>query len=168
MCKIPSPVRKNNMKNVKSFLIAMIPFLVLALTGCESAEENSSSYWSQQADGSTATDPTPAPTNPADETPNTGGDGVEADVNTFLWKPVADNDGRLVVLLPANLTASTVTVKGESPTSYTGRGNGNRQHFRFGKAGSAYGQNVSVIAYAGGSVLRQWTVPNGGSRWTSN
>jgi hypothetical protein len=164
------------MKKVKSFLFAMIPFLVLALTGCESVEENSGSFWSEE-EGNTAVaeqtqTPESQPTAPAEETPDTDapatGGGGEAGDNTFLWKPVADNDGRLVVLLPANLTASTVTVKGESPTSYTGRGNGNRQHFRFGKAGSAYGQNVSVIAYAGGSVLRQWTVPNGGSRWTSN
>jgi hypothetical protein len=156
------------MMHVKSFLIAMIPFLVLALTGCESVEENSGSFWSQQEDGTTVADQTqtPAPTAPADETPNTGG---EVGDNTFLWKPVSETrGGRVAVLLPANMSASTITVNGESPAEVGSRANGNRQHFYLRQTGAAYGQNVAVIAFAGGSVLRQWTVPDGASRWGSN
>jgi hypothetical protein len=58
-----------------------------------------------------------------------------------------------------------VTVNGEQPAAYTGRGNGNRQHFRFRKKGADYGDNVVVIAVG---TARRWTVPKGGTRWSSN
>jgi hypothetical protein len=106
--------------------------------------------------------PTPTPTPSPTPTPD-----VPAS-NTFLWKPVADNGGKLVILLPANINATTCTVNGEGPAAYTGRGNGNRQHFRFRKKGADYGANVQVIATLSGGGTRAWTVPNGGTRWSSN
>jgi hypothetical protein len=102
--------------------------------------------------------PTPDPVTPPSETP----------VNTFLWKPTSDNDGKLVVLLPANLDASTVTVNGENPAAYTGRGNGDRQHFRFRNPGASYGLNVAVVAKLKTGGDKKWIVPKGGDRWSSN
>ncbi len=157
------------MKKVKSFLFALIPCLVLALTGCESEDENTGAFWSQQDAAPTEADQTPEPNAPAEENPDADdGGGEEVGDNTFLWKPVSETrNGRAVVLLPANMTASTITVNGESPAEAARRANGNRQHFYLRQTGSAYGQNVAVIAFSGGSVLRQWTIPDGGSRWTS-
>lgn len=161
------------MMKVMSFLIAVIPLLVLALTGCESAEEDSGSFWSQQEETPAAAEQsqtqTPSPAAPAEETPATGETGGEVGDNTFLWKPVSETrGGRVAVLLPANMSASTITVNGESPAEVGSRANGNRQHFYLRQTGAAYGQNVAVIAFAGGSVLRQWTVPDGASRWASD
>lgn len=155
------------MKKVKSLLLAVIPFLVLALAGCESVEENSGSFWSEQETTTTPVEQTPTPTPPADDTPDTGG-GVEVGVNTFLWKPVSEAyAGHAVALTPANIEASSVTCNGESGTKHP-RANGNRQHFRFSKTGADYGLNVKVVATLAGGGTRTWTVPNGGSRWSSN
>ncbi len=164
------------MKQVKSFLIVLIPFLVLALTGCESTEENSGSFWSEQEGDAAVAEQTQTPaaesTEPAAETADTADDdagGGEAGVNTFLWKPTSETrGGRAAVLLPANLNASGITVNGEAPAENRGRTNGNRLTYFLSRSGAEYGQNVSVVALSGGTVLRRWTIPNGGSRWTSN
>jgi hypothetical protein len=164
------------MKKVKSYLFALIPFLVLALTGCESVEENSGSFWSEQEGTTTVAEQPqtpaaePTPTQPADETPppddGAGGGGGEAGDNTFLWKPVSETrGGRAAVLLPANISATTISVNGEGPAESVGRHNGNRQQFFLSKTGSDYGANVLVIAVG---TSRRWTVPDGGSRWGSN
>ncbi len=59
----------------------------------------------------------------------------------FLWKPVSDSNGNLVVILPAkfnNLIDGPVTVNG-TPGRFTSVANGNRSHWRFDKPGSASG-----------------------------
>jgi hypothetical protein len=83
---------------------------------------------------------------------------------TFLWKPISDNNGNLVVLLPSsyNGKARSVTVNGESGT-YTGIHNGNRTHWRFSKPGAAYGNNVRVVATTSAGNA-SWTVPKGAAR----
>ncbi len=85
--------------------------------------------------------------------------------NTFLWRPVTETlNGRANVLLPANIQATTITVNGEGPAEYAGRRNGNRQQYYLSRTGAAYGLNVIVIAVGTG---RQWVVPYGGIRWSS-
>ena len=83
--------------------------------------------------------------------------------NTFLWKPVSENNGRLVVLIPARLLADACTV-GTEKGAGVGRHNGNREHFRFSKPGSAYGRNVLVVSYYQGAETGRWTVPDGAGR----
>ena len=75
----------------------------------------------------------------------------------FLWKPVSDSNGKLVVLFPPNLTGEIVSagIYSKEPASYenmieegkfSGDGNGGRSHFRFAKPGSAYPDGVIVVA----------------------
>jgi hypothetical protein len=91
----------------------------------------------------------PPVTPPADDPPP----AVQGD-NTFLWKPVSETrQGRAVVLLPANVDATKITVNGEAPAEYAGRRNGNRQHYFLRKTGAAYGANVDVIAVG---TSRRW------------
>lgn len=87
----------------------------------------------------------------------------------FLWKPVSDSNGNLVVILPAkfnNLIDGPVTVNG-TPGRFTSVANGNRSHWRFDKPGSAFGSNVVVKWTATGKIFTV-TVPNGGTRWQTD
>ena len=114
---------------------------------------------SDNNDGAT---PSPAPTTPVAKPTapvvNTGGGGG------FLWKPVSDSNGNLVVLLPSqyNGKVKSVSVNGEQG-SFSGIANGNRSHWRFSKPGAAYGANARVVAATSGGNV-SWTVPNAGSR----
>jgi len=71
----------------------------------------------------------------------------------FLWKPVSDKDGKLAILLPSRLTGKvkSVTILSADKTKilakgkYSGVGNGDREHFRFSKAGSSYPDNAIVL-----------------------
>lgn len=73
----------------------------------------------------------------------------------FLFKPVSEGDGNLVVLLPAKYSdnvASLVLKDSEGNVLEDGRPTGQhnpdpeglREHFRFNKPGSQYGDNVTV------------------------
>ena len=81
----------------------------------------------------------------------------------FLWKPVSESNGRLVVLIPACILADACTVGAEKGAAI-GRHNGNREHFRFSKPGSGYGNNVQVTAYYRGAITGTWTVPQVAAR----
>jgi hypothetical protein len=81
--------------------------------------------------------PRPAPFDLGSLLPKGGG---------FLWKPISDKNGDLVVLLPKKLTGKVQEVRVLSADGkktlgkgkYSGIGNGDREHFRFSKPGSAY------------------------------
>lgn len=71
----------------------------------------------------------------------------------FLFKPISESDGKLVVLLPARLTGlvsglSIVGPDGQVTESgrYRGVGNGGREHFRFSKPGGQYANGSTVQA----------------------
>ena len=79
-----------------------------------------------------------------------------ADVTTagsqdFLWKPVSDSNGKLVVIFPAafNGRITNVAVNGERG-AFSSIANGNRTHWRFGKPGSAYSAPAKVTATVDG------------------
>lgn len=55
----------------------------------------------------------------------------------FVWKPVSEGDGRLVVLLPASMPVGTLAVNREQGR-FIGRTNGNRPTYRFFRPGSSY------------------------------
>lgn len=55
----------------------------------------------------------------------------------FVWKPVSEGDGNLVVLLPATAGDVLVGVNTERGR-YVGRTNGNRPTYRFSRPGGAY------------------------------
>jgi hypothetical protein len=82
----------------------------------------------------------------------------------FLWKPIGEHSGNLVILIPPELTpGGTCTANGESLT-YTGVGNGGRSHFRGNRPGAAYGTNVKV-SFRGGKGSYTWTIPDGACRY---
>jgi hypothetical protein len=88
---------------------------------------------------------------------------------TFLWKPVSDSNGNLVVILPAkfnNLIDGPVKVNG-TPGRFSAVANGNRSHWRFDKPGAAFGSNVVVTWTATGKTYSV-TVPNGSARWSTD
>ena len=77
----------------------------------------------------------------------TGGDAG------FLFKPVSESDGKLVVLLPSRLTGlvsglSIVGPDGQVLESgrYRGVGNEGREHFRFNKPGGQYANGSTIQA----------------------
>ncbi|MFO1522287.1 MAG: hypothetical protein U1G05_09665 [Kiritimatiellia bacterium] len=116
------------------------------------------------AAASPATSSPPATTSSAAKPATTTTASSSGGGGGFLWKPVSDSNGDLVVILPSqyNGKVSSVSVNGERG-SFSGIANGNRTHWRFSKPGAAYGTNVKVVAStSGGNVT--WTVPNGGSR----
>jgi hypothetical protein len=80
----------------------------------------------------------------------------------FLYKPVSDSDGRLVVLLPPSMAGqikrvSLVNAKGKviERGQFSGNANGGRDHFRFQRAGGKYPDNLEVrVTLATGKVMR--------------
>ncbi len=70
----------------------------------------------------------------------------------FIWKPIAEHNPNVVVLMPANATGRTKTRahleqdgKVLEVANYTGIGNGNREHYRFSKTGSRYPKNIKFV-----------------------
>ncbi len=93
----------------------------------------------------------------------------------FLWKPESDSNGKLVVLLPKDLTdaVSKVEIYSSLPPTeanklasgkFTGNANGDRGHFRFDKPGSEYGDNVYVVATKNDGGTVSWLIEDGGKR----
>jgi hypothetical protein len=94
----------------------------------------------------------------------------------FLWKPVSEGDGRLVVLFPTDI--SPTVVSGEVHNSFPPRSstlleagnfayrsaNGGRAHFRFSKSGGGYGNNVYAVAIMPDGRRIGFLIPNGGAR----
>lgn len=148
-----APLQASTSSRIKAWWARVVALLRAAIGGSDDQSEP-------------VTPDPPGPVTPPPADPDPPGDvppPVPAGDNTFLWKPVSETrQGRAAVLLPANITATTITVNGEAPVEYVGRQNGNRQQYFLGKTGSAYGSNVKVVAVGTG---RQWTVPNGAARW---
>ncbi|GEM_PF-6465659 len=70
----------------------------------------------------------------------------------FLWKPVSESDGKLVVLIPSALTGMVAGVSIQTENGkvidegrFKGVGNGGREHFRFSNAGGSYPDGVVVV-----------------------
>ncbi len=94
----------------------------------------------------------------------------------FLWKPVSESDGNLVVLLPKDLKGLIDKVEIHSelpPTEETklaqGRfsgdtHNGGRAHFRFDKPGAEYGDNIHLVCYKDDGSYVSWDIGNGADR----
>lgn len=102
--------------------------------------------------------------------PNDGG------FTGFLWKPISEGDGKLVVLLPQSLTGHVVSANIHSTDSiaedtiievgrFTGDiHNGGRPHFRFNQSGAGYGKNIWVVARTKNKNFA-WFIADGSQRW---
>jgi len=90
----------------------------------------------------------------------------------FLFKPVSDNNGNLVILVPADLTgnvASVVVKDSEGNILEEGRsggvGNGGREHFRYGKPGASYPANTVVEVRLNDGTAKQYLIPDPSQRY---
>jgi hypothetical protein len=82
----------------------------------------------------------------------------------FLWKPQSDKDGKLAILVPKNYSGKIASVQILSPDDdskvlakgkASGIGNGDREHFRFNKAGGEFPDgSVVLITLKDGSELQ--------------
>lgn len=89
-------------------------------------------------------------------------------VSNFLWKPISERDGNLVVLLSPR--GATVIVNGTTLTDF-GSSNGRGTTARANRPGAAFGSNVTVQAFdSDGRVLLfpggadSFNIPNGSER----
>jgi hypothetical protein len=118
----------------------------------------------EEAAPATAAAPVTSGGKPSGTLGTTGGSG-------FLWKPVSESNGRLVVLIPAQYTGRIASVFLARRTgtvieqgSYVGIFNGGRAHYWFSAPGSSYGSSIFVVADLEGGTSVNWFVPNGGAR----
>ena len=95
----------------------------------------------------------------------TGAQTSEAGGAGFLFKPVSESDGKLVVLLPPRLAGLVQRVSLLGPNGevietgrYTGNGNGGRDHYRFSRAGGQYQDGVTVQATLATGELVRYTI----------
>jgi len=90
--------------------------------------------------------------------------------NTFLWKPISESNGRLVILFPFSLRgkmkSGLIEYNGgrEKGVFATDTHNGNRPHYRFNHAGGHYGGPCVAIAELLDGTYKQWNIPNGAER----
>jgi hypothetical protein len=92
----------------------------------------------------------------------------------FLWKPTSDKDGKLAVLMPPKLTGKIKNVVILSPDktkvlakgTYSGVGNGDREHFRFSKAGEQYPDKSIVMVTLKDGSTQSVTIRNTAARFT--
>jgi hypothetical protein len=94
--------------------------------------------------------------------------GYDTPEDGFLWKPVADSGG-LVILLPSKYRNSSVKLIGPDGNVIeegrsSGYANGNREHFRFGQNGGEYPNGTVVeVTTSDGNTMR-YQIGNTSSR----
>lgn len=90
----------------------------------------------------------------------------------FLWKPVSDGDGKLVVLAPAGLTgqisgSNVLRANGSRIEAgrYTGVHNGGREHFRYNRPGRDYPAGCILELVLRSGDRRHYVIPRPGERF---
>jgi hypothetical protein len=166
------------MRIIRVLLVAALAAWVTA--GCEfSSVENLGDVSLNDLQGIQAAPPAPAPGDDdgddggSPSPPISGGEGIGpvGGGGGFLWKPVSESTGRLVVLLPPQYTGrvSSQHVADSGGTVmdqglFTGIYNGGREHFRYSKPGAGYGNNVYAVAVLKDGNTVSWLVPVGSQR----
>lgn len=125
----------------------------------QAAEQSSS-----QSSSSTPSQASAAPSSAAAPSSSSVGGG-------FIWKPVSEGDGRLVILLPATLRGKVASCGIYKGSALVERGrfsgdthNGGRPHFRFSKPGAGYGTGLTVIATSTSGQKYSWSIASGAQR----
>lgn len=119
-----------------------------------------------------APDPDPEPPTPpvdpaAEPDPSKPGNYRDG----FLWKPVNESGGPLVVLCPPAFTGhiKAFWLEKDDQRIETGLGsgvfNGGRYHVRYSRQGAAYPAGVEFHVLTDGGVDWYWTIPRPGSRY---
>jgi len=78
---------------------------------------------------------------------NTSSTGVAG----FVWKPISEGDGNLVILLPSWDASTSLSVNGEQ-ARYVGRTNGDRSTHRLSAPGCNYGTRPTIETDTGFSA----------------
>jgi len=102
--------------------------------------------------------------------PSTGGSGGGG-LGGFVWKPISERDGNLVVLLPnsyrGRVTGASIVQDGEILEEGWFAGdthNGYRPHYRFSLPGAGYGSDLTLEATLSDGTVETWSIPEGGTR----
>jgi|GEM_PF-3489944 len=89
----------------------------------------------------------------------------------FVWKPISESNGRLVVLLPGGVKAEWVEIRRVNGDVLLEKGtfagdthNGGRQHWRFSNPGEAYGDGLVLRAWFADGGFADWAIAEGGAR----
>jgi len=90
----------------------------------------------------------------------------------FLFKPISDTQGKLVVVLPKDLTGKISKVVLRDMTGrelesgqYGGVGNGEREHFRYNKPGGSYPANLFVEVQLKGGGVKTYSIADPSQRY---
>jgi hypothetical protein len=124
----------------------------------------SSADGTNPAAGTEAEEAGPSAGNPI---PGLGVPGIQSG---FLWKPVSESDGKLVVLLPSPYVGrvAMVSIVRDGIIVDVGRDggvhNGNRPHYRFAGSGASYGNDIFTVADLTDGDRHFWHIPSGASR----
>ena len=99
------------------------------------------------------------------------GNEVDGDEG-FVFKPHSDHEGKLVILLPAELANQVASVLLEDENgnvvehgSSSGHANGGREHFRFTKPGEDYPQNLTVRITENNQATHTYFIPDPAQRY---
>jgi len=94
----------------------------------------------------------------------------------FLWKPISESTGNLVVLLPHSLRQNLYSVQIRSAANFnheslvengdflTDTHNGDRPHYLFDHPGAHYEQNIFVVALTLDGQGFAWPISDGSLR----
>ena len=146
----------------------LIIFLALLLTGC--ADDGAFDFSEIRLDTTNNffREPNEGKPSPDDSVNGSGSNPVCLEIQNigggFLWKPISESNGNLVVLFPKEFTETfqSVTVNGESG-NFSGFANGDRQHWRFSLPGGDYQSPATIIAESLNGEC-QWIVSNTSER----
>lgn len=145
--------------------VAMMAVVGCDLVGSDAGNDELSQIDQAIAEAQAGEKASPSSSSSASAPSSSGGSGG------FLWKPVSEGDGKLVVLLPSSLRGRVSGAEIQKGGSLVERGkfagdthNGNRPHYRFSKPGAGYGSGLTLVAFLNGGGKKSWSIPNGGSR----
>jgi hypothetical protein len=98
-----------------------------------------------------------------------GDDGTPSE--QFLYKPISDTTGKLVIVTPAAMAGDIVSLKLKGPDgnlleqgTFGGNGNGGRDHFRFSKPGERYPDELTVEIRLSDGSLKTYVINDSSER----
>lgn len=168
--------------------LTIVLLLIIGSAGCITLETVKTGYevWSDLNEEFKEIPAEPAPEDPTLD-PEDKHIVTENERQGFLWKPVSESDGNVVIIFPhkdvdfdnlgrVEINGKKIWIRApgiydkETKTIKPTRTypNGNGVHARGSKPGSAYGHNVSIKAFdRHGELIKEYVVPDGSKRYPS-